>query len=284
MALPAPAPIKQQQTVDGIPWLQNSIKEQRWESAFLHFTYIYQKGSRADLDEALGLVREHPQVAEAGFALFQPEALTEWVKDTHTVGEEMWVRSDALCTIVSERKCIQTRENLAAAELEVPSLKPQLALRSDVFEQLSNAERELLETRYELYLHRGSNIGSIVERQVQNISTPGSTAGSDAGSAFASVIYVDNAISKGSYNVWTDLAVSVLGGVAGAAGNKASDQRYRIQYTIRSYNDQLKSVLVTRSSPIGDPLGTCFSVSQLRKVNQNLCEMTPSTVREDYLQ
>jgi len=263
--------------------LIESVQEERWRDAFVAYAELHNTAPQSELADARAIVKSHPEIRVAGVEIFTEYNLREWVADTHTVGERLWVQSDALCTIASDDECKQSRSNLAHAETLVPGIKPALNLLESAYAGLNPTEKRQLETRYEIYLHNENNVGPVVERQQLNASTPANTTGSQVGSAVASAIYIDNSFSSGSYNPWTDLAWGVAGGLVGALANTPAEVRYVVRYTIKNGRDELKSTDVLQSSPIGVPLGSCFSVSENRKIKGDVCGMTPSTIRENYL-
>lgn len=164
-------------------------------------------------------------------------------------------------------------------------IKPTLFLVQPTYDRLPQSVKDGLQDRYEIRLYDAQLVGRIIERQVQNVSSAGSTTGSDVGSSLASAVYVNNAISSGSYNMWTDIAVGVLGGVAGSGANKAPSERYLIQYTIRNLDGQIKSTTVSKTSPIGLPIGECFDLKSAQTIDEIYCkDMTSSDIKKMYLQ
>ena len=163
--------------------------------------------------------------------------------------------------------------------------KPTLFLVQATYDRLPQEVKDALQDRYEIRPYDAQLVGRIIERQVQNVSSAGSTTGSDVGSSLASAVYVNNAISSGGYNMWTDIAVGVLGGVAGSGANKAPRERYLIQYTIRNLDGQIKSTTVSKTSPIGLPIGECFDLKTGQAIDEIHCTgMTSSDIKKMYLQ
>jgi len=268
------------QPVDAMPYLENSIKEQRWRSAFLHYTHIFQVGSQADILKASLLVKNNPEIIDFGYETFKPENLQNEFDYYNPSASGLLLEVGAMCSLVSLEKCNEIRTNLKNAEQSV--LKKLLLVQS-AFENLSNKEKKQLEQNYRLSFYDDKNIGLITERQVENISTAGSTAGSEVGSALASTVYINNALNSASYNVWTDLSVGIMGAVAGSGANKAPVKKYIIKYTIRNLNDQIKSAEVTQSSPIGESIGVCFNLTWRKAIDGEFCTMTAADIRKKYL-
>ena len=156
-------------------------------------------------------------------------------------------------------------------------------VRSD-YDELPKKIQERLSDRYDIEFYSDAGIGLITERQVQDVSTAGSTTGSDVGSALASAVYLNNTLSSGNYNVWTDIGVTVLGGIAGSGANKKPESRFLLKYTIRNREGNLRSTTVYRSSPLGKPIGTCFSFKSNSSVNEEYCRgMSRKEIEDKYL-
>jgi len=268
------------QPVDAMPYLENSIKEQRWRSAFLHYTHIFQVGSQADILKASLLVKNNPEIIDFGYEIFKPENLQNEFDYYNPSASGLLLEVGAMCSLVSLEKCNEIRTNLKNAEQSV--LKKLLLVQS-AFENLSNKEKKQLEQNYRLSFYDDKNIGLITERQVENISTAGSTAGSDAGSALASAIYIDNVLNTASYSFWTDLSVATLGSVAGSGANKAPVKKYIIKYTVSDLNNQIKSAEVIQDSPIGESIGVCFNLTWRKAIDGDFCTMTAADIRKKYL-
>ena len=171
-----------------------------------------------------------------------------------------------------------------ANKLREMNAKQVIYLVKSTYDNLGRQVKEQLDERYDVRLHNDQVTGRLIERQVQDISTPGSTAGSTVGSSLASAAYLTNAFANGSYNMWTDLAVGVMGGIAGAGANKAPTEQYRIQYSIRNLDGEIRSTTVTRPSPIGAPVGTCFTLRTAEPLADVFCNgMSTSEIRSKYL-
>lgn len=275
-----------QKTTDAMPYLERAIEKKNWRTAFLHYTHIFQTAPKEDIEKATALVKRNPEVIQAGNSIFQPDELRKQVATSNQLNSGLWIEANALCNLITVESCGEIQSNLKTAEKWVVPNKPvspPLSLAKPAFEQLAEKEKKQLEEKYNLTLFDGDKIGLITERQVQDVSRAGSSTGSEVGSSLASAVYVNKAISSGSYNMWTDLAVGVLGGVAGAGGNQAPIRQFTIYYTVRTLDNQLKSTEVTQAKPIGEPIGTCFSLTSRQSINSELCSMTTDEIRKKYL-
>jgi hypothetical protein len=162
--------------------------------------------------------------------------------------------------------------------------KPEIYLVRSAYDKLSPKLKDSLQDRYAVNYYNDNSIGIITERQVENLSKPGSNAGSEASSSLASAVYINNALSSGTYNMWTDIAVGVAGGVAGAGRNKAPVNLFLLKYTIRNLEGKLQSFTIYQPSPIGEPIGTCFSFETRESANESYCQgMSESEIKNKFL-
>jgi outer membrane lipoprotein SlyB len=271
---------------DAMEYYEKSVTEKRWRSAFLHYIHIFKTGSKNDLSIASNIAKNNPEIAEYGFDLFTTENLRKEIDTYNAITPDLLSEADAVCNLATEEKCNVVLINLKAAESWVDKNRVDLipiTLVQSAFDKLSKNEKLELEIKYKLSFYDGNYIGVITERQIQNLSTAGSTVGSDAGSALASVVYINNALDTGSYNVWTDISVAVAGAVAGSGANKAPVTQYVVKYTIRNLNNQIKSTEVSQGTPLGEPIGTCFNLTWRKAIDSEFCTMTAVDIRKKYL-
>lgn len=263
-----------------VTWFNEAIEGKRWSSAFRAFTNITLFGTATEKDTAVLIAKQHSEIAQAGLDEYSEQSLKKQTTTHNAVDPDIWQRVNALCLLISEGQCETVRQQVYEA---IASIKPEATILRSAFEKLNESEKDELKKRYVIGSYDDSEIGIITERQVQDVSQAGSSAGSEVGSSLASAVYVNKAISSGSYNMWTDLAVGILGGVAGAGGNKAPVKQYIIKYTVRTLDNQLKSDEIINTSPIGESVGSCYSLTRSKSVDQSFCSMTADVIREKYL-
>ena len=261
-------------------WFNKSIAERRWADAFMWYSNVLKSGTEVEKEKVTTIAKQYPQIAQAGAEEFSAASIQKQVAEKSQLDNDVWFKVSALCTLISEEQCKSLQERVGNA---VSNLKPEAIVLNTAFEKLTAKEQEKIKERYDLRLYDADTIGLVAERQVQNISTQGSATGSEVGSSLASAVYVNRALSSGSYNMWTDIAVGVLGGVAGAGGNRAPVQQYIVNYTVRTLDNKLKSVETIQPSAIGEPIGSCFSLQIQRAVDSEFCSMTVDDIRKKYL-
>lgn len=261
-------------------WFNQSITERRWADAFMWYSNVLYSGTEAEKEKITSTAKKYPEIARAGIEEFSEASIKKQISEKNQLDADVWSKVNALCMLVPEEQCKAVQERVGNT---VSNIKPRALVLTVAFEKLKTKEQETMREQYDLEYYENDTTGKITERQVQDISKAGSTAGSEIGSSLASAIYINNAIPRASYNMWTDIAVGVLGGVAGAGGNQAPVQQYIINYTVRTLSNQLKSRDVRQGSPIGEPIGACFDLSQGKAIDEGLCSMTADDIRKKYL-
>ena len=141
--------------------------------------------------------------------------------------------------------------------------------------------QKLLE-KYRLIHFSDSEIGIVTDRQVRNLSTPGSNFGAEAGGAAGAVAYVNN-VNPANYSLSKDVSSTLLGALVGAAlFNKQAVEQYEIRYTVKLRNGDLKQFDVLSSTSLADGIGVCIGMPYGTKVDQSLCTMTLAEFRVKY--
>jgi hypothetical protein len=92
-----------------------------------------------------------------------------------------------------------------------------------------------------------SEIGNFIDKQTQNVSTPGGNAGSALGAAAGSAAYLDKAFSGNpsnwNYSAKGHLGAQVAGAViGGVVGNVQPEELYRVRYTIRARDGNIQYI------------------------------------------
>lgn len=260
--------------------LDESIKSKDWESAFLNYSLLIEYTDEPLEEQATQKVKQYPSIIAAGTAYFDKANLRSEVQSKRVTALDLEDHAKAICRISSPSDCQRANENVKEAKTW---FKQQIYVTKPAYQALSKAQQDALQTSYEVVVLTEEQIGVVTERQTQDMSSAGSVAGSTLGSSVASAIYIDNAVSNTSYNMWTDLGVGVLGGLLGASGNKAPVRQFSITYAVKTLDGNLRKVTVTQGSPIGEPVGSCFNLLTKVGVDSRFCQMTPALIQNTYL-
>lgn len=165
-------------------------------------------------------------------------------------------------------------------EAEVGGTSPQqlITLPSQLWGALSEQQRNQLEDRYVVDVISERNYGVILNVQQVNESTPGTTAGSQLGAAYASAAYVDRAF-KGTPQNWNysatgQLTSTLAGALIGSMLDKAPENRFHARYTIRSGNGDVGYLDSYSSDQFTHPAGMCVQINPLKPISAETCQLT----------
>lgn len=186
---------------------------------------------------------------------------------------------------------------LPAEETELINRQFQLKLREakvlfvneTIFNQLSASEIDALKGRFFVNVIKNRKAGLVIDRQIANKSTAGSTKGSQLGAAIASAAYVDNSFSgvpsNWDYSAMGHLQSKLVGAAIGQMlGDTASSESYQFRYTIRHFDSSISYEDVFSSSSLGHSIGACLFLSKQVLLPQEVCESDPPSFRKKYLE
>ncbi len=229
---------------------------------------------------------DFPSVIEYGNGLFTQAYLTSYFDNQGDLGWIQW-RMTTYCATNSPDDCsaaIQRVEDAEKNKKPPPPPRSELVVLVEAWDGLKPEEQEKLQEKYIVSLYGSESVGVIVDRQVENLSTPGSASGSIAGAAVGSAAYNVNSVSSNnpknwSYSPWADLGSAILGAVVGSAADRAPVRKYRFRYGIKLLNGGVVSVDDESQSAVGYSIGACVYVKGFHRVNDALCTMTVDQLR-----
>lgn len=254
-----------------------------FDKAYENLEYNLLKGA-VDVSRAQAMVKEYPQITTYGFNTFSMEKLQRWANQVGEM-EAHKRRVVHFCRIASGVECKQAMENIAEVE---NGIKERLLVVKEIYSQLSGSEKSFLDRKFAVRLIGASEIGSVIDKQTQNVSTPGSNAGSVLGAAVGSAAYVDKAFSGNPSN-WNYSAKGHLGAqvagvvIGGVVGNAKPEELYRIRYTIRARNGNVQYIDSLTGSPLGHSIGVCLQISDLTLIDELLCKINLSEFKQKYI-
>lgn len=261
--------------------MEDYANQGNWPSAFESMQYQMSKEMPDAYSRARNLVQDYPKVLQFGYETFAPDKLNKYADH---VGEVEWhnIRLKYFCAVATTEQCIQAKQNVHEAERNI---RPLIAVLKEFYEQLSPTEIHSLNARNRIKLISRSEVGVVTDRQLQDVSTRGSSAGSQLGAAIGSAAYVDKSFS-GSPSNWNystsgHLGAQVVGAVVGGVlGNRPAQESYRIQYTIRYRDGHVAYVENLSSSPLGHSIGVCLRTTDLSLLDRSMCDGTIETFRK----
>nr|WP_245589312.1 hypothetical protein [Azovibrio restrictus] len=260
--------------------MEDFAHQENWAAAFESMQYQLSKETPDAFSRARSLVQNYPKVLQFGFETFAPDKLKKY--GDH-VGEVEWhkIRLKYFCTVATTEQCIQAKQNVDEAERNI---RPLIVVLQEFYEQLSPAERQLLDKRHRIIMITSSEVGVVTDRQLQDISTLGRTTSSQLGEAVGSAAYVDKAFSGSpsnwNYSVSGHIGAQFAGAVIGSIlGKQIAEESYRIQYTIRYLDGHIGHVEQVSSFPIGHSIGVCLRTTDLTILNDSMCNGSVETFR-----
>ena len=148
---------------------------------------------------------------------------------------------------------------------------------------LTAVERATIQKQYVVELAEMDSFGTIIDNQGVNESTGGTTGGAALGSAVANAAYIDKAIKTGDYSAKNQLAIGILGAIAGSALDSKPNAQFRFRYAVRLANGNVQYFDEVKADPFRHPVGICVSVPRIALVEQHLCSQTAHSLRVAYL-
>lgn len=247
----------------------------QWNHAYDGVDHILSKNIKDDNEKMIELVDQYPQILEYGVQEFSIGKLRAW---SGKVGDVEFQKYSVkrFCVIASEEQCATALKNIDMVD---QSIRKNLSVNRELFVQLSQEQQDRLSEKYNLHFYEPNQIGIVTDRQIRNLSTPGSNFGAELGGAVGATAYVSKA-TPSSYSLKNDVGNTLLGAVVGAMLlNQQPVQRYQIRYTVKLRNGDLTQVDHIFGSPIGEGAGVCINTSNAQRLDQSFCTMTLSDFR-----
>lgn len=254
------------------------LANKNWEAAFTALANKLHHGTPDGQSEAKKMAEEYPELVAYSQKLFAVENMNF---SSENGGQILYLnfRLNAFCSINTQDNCDTTTRNFNNA---VSRTRKDATIPKAIYDQLTKSEQELLNQKYEFKFIADSEIGIVTERQIRNLSTPGSNFGAELGGAVGTAAYVSKA-TPSSYSLKSDIGNTLLGAFVGAMLlNQQPNQQYQIRYTLKLRNGELAHVDQTYGSPLGEGVGNCLTASNAVPVESILCTMTVSDFRLKY--
>ena len=259
--------------ISGCMYSQNNekyIRQGDWEKVFTNIAININNDSSDSITESKNLSIKYPEIVKYSDLLFSEQNIYSFA-DTDENIEYLQFRLKAYCSISTTEKCKTSLKNISQAK---KTIKKRVTVPKDLYAQLTPKEQKNLTDTYKLTFYEPYEIGVVTDRQVQNLSTPGSNAGAEIGGAVGATAYINNA-TPSSYSMKSDLTSTALGALAGAILlNKSPTEQYLIRYTLKLRNGEIMQVDQVSSSPLGQGIGICVFASNASPIDQSFCNMT----------
>lgn len=170
-----------------------------------------------------------------------------------------------------------------AMELEAKFVKqeqmPLVSIGEVAWKRLSPEQRDRIEAVYRVETFDSSRFARVIYVQGVNESTPGTTAGAQVGSAIGQAQYIDHS-NWHNYSATGQIAAGILGAVVGSMLDRAPTVTYRLVYTLRDADGNVRVSERVSSSPIYVAPGLCIDTYSFAPVRDEQCESFPREVAE----
>lgn len=228
----------------------------------------------------LDLAKTYPQVVAEGKVRVTPEYYASLAESGETEAAALDVRLSlqALKILLPESE-YGPLEHRANAFLGKNSL---LQVRRSVWEELSESERTKLQEGRFVSVKDDSKFGRIIDRQVFDASTRGTSAGSQLGAVLGQAQYVDTSIPKGTYSATGQVGAAILGAMIGSNFDQTGSRIFVVRYAIKRLDGKVSYADRYESTSLGESIGVCVDL-QAQQVDQDICELTPESIRASQL-
>lgn len=213
------------------------------------------KGHEQDVEQAM---RVNPQLLVAGLRTFSPEALSASI--------QRYGRNQSYAIEVQRLKSFQRYASpeqfvKAAGNFETvfvgqaPSMATATPRAVSVEEAATYADRLAKEGGKQTTF-----VGIVIDAQIANESTTGSSIGAQLGGLYGQSAYLDSAKAR-DYKATSQVTAGVAGAVVGSLFDKAPEKKFRLNYYIRTLEGDVRQFETLTLSTSHLPIGACVEVS-----------------------
>lgn len=163
-------------------------------------------------------------------------------------------------------------------------LRRSLKVAKSAWEGLSEAERSRISGQWNVTSLEPRAYGFIIDSQVLNESSTGTSGGATLGSALAQSTYIDRSFRAGSqYSASNQLALGLAGAIVGSSLDRSPVVQYRTRYSIRFADGNIQMTDEVKGDPFRLPVSMCVQYPSLDFSDQTLCLQTPESLRQKFL-
>jgi len=120
-----------------------------------------------------------------------------------------------------------------------------------------------------------AKFGRIASVQVENLSRPGTNAGSQLGAGVGQVAYLENTQTVRDYNPWAQMGAGLAGAALGSSLDSSATVSLKKTYWIKLNNGEFISISQYDRSSGHLPEGMCVAVlddAKIQQARENLCK------------
>lgn len=227
---------------------------------------------------------ERPELQVAAERSFEPAALERTFSsfDPSTARSLEQVRLSYFAKFALDDKVSRAKANIDSAYLKANSGRAAvtaarqssgqiLLVNEAVFVQLSSEDQDKIRIgQPSMQVVPMQSIGTLISHQVVDTSKPGTTVGSQLGSAFAQAAYIDQA-RLGNYSAVTQVGAGLVGALIGSSLDQSAQKGFLINYGIKLIDGSVKAILTRSADGIAAPIGQCVFVDDATEAPPYLC-------------
>lgn len=226
----------------------------------------------------------NPELQVAAERSFEPSALERTFSsfDPSTARSLEQVRLSYFAKFAVDDKVSRAKANIESAYLKANSGRAAviaarqsggqiLLVNEAVFIQLSSDDQDKIRIGHpSMQVVPMQLTGTLVSHQVVDTSKPGTTVGSQLGSAIAQAAYIDQA-RLGNYSAVSQIGVGLVGALVGSSLDQSTQKGYLINYGIKLIDGSVKAILTRSADGIAAPVGQCVFVDDATEAPPYLC-------------
>lgn len=226
----------------------------------------------------------HPELRVAAGSSFEPAALEKTFSsfDPSTARALEQVRLSYFAKFALDDEISRAKANIDSAYLKANSGQAAviaarqsggqiLLVNEAVFAQLSSDDQDKIRIgQPSMQVVPMRSVGTLVSHQIVDTSKPGTTAGSQLGSAIAQAAYIDQA-RIGNYSAVTQIGAGLVGALVGSSLDQSAQKGFLINYGIKLIDGSVKSILTRSVDGIAAPIGQCVFVDDATEAPPYLC-------------
>lgn len=163
-------------------------------------------------------------------------------------------------------------------------LRRSLKVAKSAWEALSEGERTRITEKWNVELLEPTSYGFVIDSQVLNESTAGTSGGANLGSAVAQSAYIDRSFKSGNqYSATNQLALGLVGAIVGSSLDRGPVVQYRTRYSVRLADGSIQMTDEVKGDPFRLPVSMCVQFPSLDISDQTLCTQTSESLRRKHL-
>jgi len=264
---------------------KQAIDARDWDEAYGQMEYALGSESTNRKAEVINLIEKYPELRKAAAMSFSVQNTKKIFSSFGAVhAHKIQNERIAWYSVFAEKKEIdEARHNLEVVySNEMPKYRAMESARSnddrtlivgeELFARLLSEDQDRITKATEsISIIPSNSFGKIISVQIIDKSKPGTTSGSQFGSAIGQAAYIDKSITSGNYSALQQVGVGVAGALLGSALDSPPASYYGINYSVQLYDGSVKTISVGSSDGVSLPVGQCVFTADAKDAPSYLC-------------